>query len=446
MTHPATKPATPAPLPAAVRDAAASAKLGLWFIAIGLGGFLLWASLAPLAQGVAGNGTVVVAGERKTVQSQSGGTIEQILVREGDHVTEGQLLIQLNSVQAQSQLDVALGQWFSAQSVEARLTAERLGLDAIRWPEALLARKSDPRAKTDMELQSNLFDTRHAELESRLHIMQNQTDSLQEQLNSYKEIKSHLETQLSYQHKELDGLRALAAEGYVPRNRLFEAERNAAQLSAQLTAGIADIGKTRQSINESKLQALQLRQAFRIEAESQLTSTSAEASSLAERIKALEFDVNNAAIRAPVTGQVIGLAVHTEGGVIPPAQKLMDIVPKGSAWIIKAKFDPMVADRLKPGLPVNLRFSSLNSSTLPVEEGKVLTVSGDQLLDEQTHMPYFAVEVEVGSAAVSELLQHGLDVKPGMQAEVMVQTGERTFMNYLLKPLTQRLRGAMKEE
>ncbi|MBC9252540.1 secretion protein HlyD [Pseudomonas alcaligenes] len=435
-----------APLPADIRDATKTAKFGLWIIAIGLGGFLLWASLAPLAQGVAGQGTVVVAGERKTVQALAGGAVNDILVREGDHVQAGQLLIQLNSVQAQAQLEVALGQWFSAHSSEARLSAERHGLDSILWPDDLLARQDDPRAKRNMELQGTLFETRRAELASRQQIMQNQTASLQEQLHAYEQIKNHLDTQLEFQRKELSGLRELAAEGYVPRNRLFEAERNSAQLSAQLTSGIADIGKTRQSIAESKLQALQLQQTFRIEAESQLATTAAEASSLSERIKALEFEVSNAAIRAPVAGQVIGLAVHTEGGVIPAAQRLMDIVPEGSAWIIKAKFEPLVADRLKTGLPVNLRFSSLNSSTLPVVEGKVLTVSGDQLLDEQTHLPYFAVEVEVGADAVAKLLAHGLEVKPGMQAEVMVQTGERTFLNYLLSPLEKRIRGALKEE
>lgn len=440
------QPSAESPRADAVRDATGTARIGLWIIAIGLGGFLLWASLAPLAQGIAGNGTVVVAGERKTVQSLSGGAINKILVREGDHVSEGQLLLQLNTVQAQSQLDVALGQWFSASCVEARLAAESQTLDSIQWPQELLRRSSDQRAKADMAQQATMFETRRAELESRLQIMHNASESLQEQLASYKEIKKHLETQLSFQHKELEGLRALAAEGYVPRNRLFEAERNASQISAQLTSGIADIGKTRQAINDSKLQILQLRQAFRIDAEAQLTAASNEASGLAERIKALEFEVNNASIRAPVSGQVIGLSVHTVGGVIPPAQRLMDIVPKGSAWIIKARFDPMVADRLKPGLPVNLRFSSLTSATLPVVVGEVLNVSPDQLLDEQSRMPYFSVEVEVGTEAVAELLAHDLDVKPGMQAEVMVQTGERTFMNYLLKPLAQRLRGAMTEE
>lgn len=433
-------------LPADIRDANRTARRGLWIIAIGLGGFIFWAAVAPLAQGVAGNGTVVVAGERKTVQALTGGAVDDILVREGDHVQAGQLLIQLNTVQAQAQLEVALGQWFSARASEARLSAERHGLETIIWPEDLLARASDPRAKRNMELQGTLFETRRAELASRQQILANQASSLQEQLRAYEQIKSHLNTQLDYQRQELTGLRQLAAEGYVPRNRLFEAERTSAQLSAQLTSGIADIGKTRQSIAESKLQALQVQQSFRIDAESQLASVAAEASSLGERIKALEFEVNNAAIRSPVAGQVIGLSVHTEGGVIPAAQPLMDIVPHSSAWIVKAKFEPLVADRLKIGLPVNLRFSSLNSATLPVVEGKVLTVSGDQLLDEQTGSPYFAVEVEVGAEAVARLLANGLEVKPGMQAEVMVQTGERTFLNYLLSPLEKRIRGALKEE
>lgn len=433
-------------LPADIGDARKTAKLGLWVIVIGLGGFLIWASVAPLARGVAGNGTVSVAGERKTVQALTGGAVESILVREGDHVQAGQLLIQLNSIQAQSQLDVALGQWLNVRSTEARLNAERHGLNDIIWPDDLLHRQADSRTRNIMELQANLFTTRRAELNSRQQILENQAASLQQQLQSYKQIRSHLETQLNYQHKELNGLRQLAAEGYVPRNRLFEAERNASQLSAQLASGVADIGKTLQNITENRLQVLQLQQTFRIEAESQLATVSAEVSSLAERIKALEFEVANAAIRAPVAGQVIGLNAHTEGGVIAAAQRLMDIVPAGSAWTIKARFEPLVADRLQTGLPVNLRFSSLTSATLPVVEGKVLTVSGDQLLDEQSGLPYFAVEVEVGAPAVAKLKSHGLDVKPGMQAEVLVQTGERTFLDYLLSPLEKRIRGALKEE
>jgi protease secretion system membrane fusion protein len=427
-------------------DAAGIARMGLWFLALGLGGFFLWAGLAPLDRGVVGSGTVVVSGERKTVQSRLGGTIDHILVREGDQVQQGQVVVQLNIVQAQSQLDVALGQWLSARAVESRLMAERLDRDSIEWFQDLQAKADDPHAHAAMELQGYLFATRRAELASRLKISQHEVVSLTEQLAGYEEIKRNHAAQFQYQQQELTGLRELAKEGYLPRNRLFEAESNAAQLGAQLASTISDIGRTRQAISESKLKALQQAQAFRSEAESQLTQVSAQTSSLTEQIKALDFEVHNASILAPVAGQVMGLAVHTVGGIAPAGQRLMDIVPQGSSWVVKAQFPPMMADRLKPGLPVDIRFGSLQRIHTPVITGKMTTVSADQLIDEHTGAPYFLVEVAVSPHDIIELHDAGLDIRPGMQAEVLVKTGERTLANYLIQPVTERLSGAFKEE
>ena len=427
-------------------DAAGAARIGLWFLFLGLGGFFLWAGLAPLDRGVVGSGTVVVSGERKTVQSRLGGAIDHILVREGDLVQQGQVVVQLNIVQAQSQLDVALGQWLSARAVEARLMAERLDRDSIEWFQDLQAKANDPRAQAAMELQGYLFATRRAELASRLKINQYEVASLSEQLAGYQEIKRNHAAQFQFQQQELKGLRELAQEGYLPRNRLFEAESNAAQLGAQLASTISDIGRTQQAINESKLKSLQQTQAFRSEAESQLTQVSAQTSSLIEQIKALDFEVHNASILAPVAGQVMGLTVHTVGGIAPAGQRLMDVVPQGSSWVVKAQFAPMMADRLKPGLPVDVRFGSLQRIHTPVITGKVTTVSADQLIDEHNGEPYFSVEVAVSPQDIIELRDAGLDIKPGMQAEVLVKTGERTLANYLMQPVTERLSGAFKEE
>jgi protease secretion system membrane fusion protein len=427
-------------------DATGIARLGVWLLVLGLGGFFLWASLAPLDRGVAGSGTVVVSGERKTVQSLAAGVIDHILVREGDRVEQGQVVVQLNVIQAKSQLDVALGQWLSARAVESRLMAERLNREKIEWFPDLLAKASDPQAHAAMELQGYLFATRRAELNSRLKIGEHEEASLTEQLAGYQEIKRNHVVQLQNQQQELKGLRELAQEGYLPRNRLFEAESSAAQLGAQLASTISDIGRTRQSINESKLKSLQQAQVFRSEAESQLTQIAAQTSSLAEQIKALDFEVRNASIVAPVAGQVMGLMVHTVGGIATAGQKLMDIVPQGASWVIKAQFEPMMADRLKPGLQVDVRFGSLQRVHTPVIIGKVTTVSADQLVDEHSGKPYFAVEVEVSPKAIAELSDAGLDIKPGMQAEVLVKTGERTLMNYLMRPISDRMTGAFKEE
>jgi protease secretion system membrane fusion protein len=439
-------PVSPVNNESANADAGATARKGLWFLAIALGGFLLWAFLAPLDQGMVGQGTVVVAGERKTVQPLVGGVVEKILVSEGDLVTQGQLLVQLNTVQAQAQLDVTLGKLLTARATEARLTAERLRQDTIEWPQDLLEHTNDPRAKASMALQQNLFLTRKAELASRQGIVDHEVASLTQQLRAYRQVKGNYDAQMGFQQEELSGLRELAHDGYVPKAKLFEAERNTAQLSGQIASSIGDIGKTEQSINESKLKAMQQEQEFRRDAESQLSDVAAEASGYADQIRGLRFEVDNGSLRAPVSGEVLNLTVHTIGGVATAGQALMEVVPQGTPLGITARFPPMLANKLHPGLPVQVHFTALQRVDTPTVTGKVATVSADQLMDEQTHQPYFSAKVELPADALPKLQAAGLPVKPGMMADVTVVTGERTLVNYLMKPLRERLLAAFKEE
>lgn len=433
-------------LPGASTDAGAAARYGVGFLVLALGGALLWACLAPLDQGVVGSGTVVVAGERKAVQSLVGGVVEKLLVSDGDRVSQGQLLVQLNTVQAQSQLDVTLGKLLNGLSIEARLIAERLGASAIQWPTQLLERADEPRVKAAMALQSQLFLTRRAELGSRLQIIEHEVAALQQQLLGYEGVKRNYDAQMRFQQQELVGLRDLAREGYVPRNKLFEAERNAAQLAGQIASGVGDIGRTRQAINESRLKALQAQQEFRRDAETQLSEVSAEVAGYADQIRALQFEVDNGAIRSPAAGQVLDLNIHTVGGVAQAGQTLMQVVPLDAPMAITARFEPLMADRLRPGLPVHVHFTALQRVDTPTVTGTVSTVSADQLIDEQTHLPYFSAKVEIPADTVVALQAAGLLVRPGMLADVTVVTGERTLMNYLMKPLRERLLAAFKEE
>ncbi|WP_263264245.1 HlyD family type I secretion periplasmic adaptor subunit [Pseudomonas sp. RIT-PI-S] len=439
-------PVTPLSNDSANADAGSTARKGLWFLLIAFGGFLLWAFIAPLDQGMVGQGKVVVAGERKTVQPLVGGVIEKILVSEGDLVSQGQLLVQLNTVQAQSQLEVTLGKLLTARATEARLTAERLRQNAIEWPKDLLEHAADPRAKAAMALQENLFLTRKAELASRQGIVDHEVASLTQQLSAYRQVKSNYDAQMSFQQEELNGLRDLAKDGYVPRAKLFEAERNTSQLSGQIASSIGDIGKTEQSINESKLKAMQQEQEFRRDAESQLSDVAAEASGYADQIRALQFEVDNGSLRAPVAGEVLNLAVHTIGGVATAGQALMEVVPGDTPLGITARFPPMLANKLRPGLPVQVHFTALQRVDTPTVHGTVATVSADQLLDEQTHQPYFSAKVELPADTLPKLQAAGLPIKPGMMADVTVITGERTLVNYLMKPLRERLLAAFKEE
>lgn len=433
-------------LPRASSDAGAAARYGMGFLILTLGAFLLWACLAPLDQGVVGSGTVVVAGERKAVQSLVGGVVEKLSAGDGDRVTQGQLMVQLNTVQAQSQLDVTRGKLLNDRAVEARLIAERLGSAEIQWPVELTERAAEPRVKAAMALQSQLFLTRRAELGSRLQIIEHEAAALQQQLQGYEGVKRNYDAQMRFQQQELEGLRDLAREGYVPRNKLFESERNAAQLAGQIASGIGDVGRTRQAINESRLKALQAQQEFRRDAETKLSEVSAEAAGFADQMLALQFEVDNAAIRAPVSGQVMDVSIHTVGGVVQAGQTLMQVVPLDAPMAITARFEPLMANKLRPGLPVHVHFTALQRVDTPTVTGTVTTVSADQLIDEQTKQPYFSAKVEIPADTVASLQAAGLPVRPGMLADVTVVTGERTLMNYLMKPLRERLLAAFKEE
>jgi protease secretion system membrane fusion protein len=427
-------------------DARSIARAGLWVLAIGFGGFVLWASLAPLDQGMTGSGTVVVSGEKKTIQPRVGGVVDAIFVSDGQEVVEGQALVRLNMVQAQSQLEAAVGQWINARCLESRLSAEQSGLANVVFSQDLLGRSADPRVIATMRSQTRLFETRRKELELKLQINKSELLSLQGQLDGFKEIKHHQEARLAAQEKELDSFRELVKKGFISWNRIHEVERDMGELSVDLATAISNIGRTQQAIQENQLKNLQVMQTFRSEVETQLTLVGADVSTLVERIKALEFEVDSANISAPAGGQVMDLAVYTVGGVVQAGQRLMDIVPVRSSWIIKSRFPVMAADRLQPGLPVSIRFSSLQRINTPVLSGVVDTVSADQIIDQHSRLPYYQAVVKPDKNLLAELHRAGLDVKPGMEVEVMVNTGERTLFNYLLKPISERLTSALREE
>lgn len=436
-----TKPATPLNT-----DVTGMTRLGLWVLAVGFGGFMLWAGFAPLDQGIPGSGTVVVSGERKVVQSLVSGRIDAILVQEGDRVEKNQPLLRLNSIQAQSQLDTALGQWITARATEARLSAERAGLGAVTWPDDLLARNGDPRATAAMALQAQLFQTRRNELDVRRRLIKNELASLKGQIDGLTEVRRHQEARLASQDKELASYNALVKQGFISSNRVYEAERDKGELSVDLASTITNLGRLQQAIQENTLKDLQIGQTFRSEVEAQLASVSAEVSTLSERIRALEFELSNTTIMAPTGGQIMAPTVHTIGGVVQAGQRLMDIVPLQTAWQIKARFPIMAADRLKPGLPVSIRFSTLQRVATPVLTGVIDTVSADQVVDEISRTPYYQAMIKPDAKLVAELKQAGLEIKPGMDAEVMASTGERTLLNYLLKPVSDSMSGALTEE
>jgi len=419
-------------------------RWGWLLLLVGFGGFALWATVAPLDQGISAPGTVIVSGNRKSVQPLTGGKVAAILVKDGDTVAAGQVLIRLDDTQAKSQFEIARGQWFSAQAVEARLAAERAGQPKVVFPPALLAEQTDPSAAKAIELQTQLFETRRNNLESGLGILRENVTGLEAQVRGLEEVRKSKEEQLRLLREELDGQRELAKEGYLPRNKLLEQERLLAQLSGSISDDIGNIGHTRSAIAEAKKRMISHRQEYQREVESALTDSQREAAALSSRVGALAFELANATIRSPTEGVVVGLAVHTVGGVVQAGGVLMDVVPKDEPLKIDTQIATFLIDKVKIGLPVDIMFPAFQQATTPHVPGTVLTVSADVLADPKDGHPFYKAQIQVTPEGMLKLREHM--IKAGMPAEVFIRTGERTMLNYIVKPLRDRLRGSLTEE
>ncbi|MGE8358997.1 HlyD family type I secretion periplasmic adaptor subunit [Pseudomonas sp.] len=420
-------------------------RWGVWLVVAGFGGFLLWASLAPLDAGVVANATVNVTDNRKTIQHLTGGSVRAILVREGDLVKRDQALVELDSTRAIAEQGVVSAQYIVVRTVENRLQAERDGSTEVHFDPQLLAQfEGDPRLESAINLQQRLFNTRRAALFGEAGILRENILGAEEQLKGLRQIQGARSAQIKLLNQELGGVRSLAAEGYVTRNRMLELERNAAEMSASMAQNIADIGRTRNQIAELKLRILQLEQDHQKEVQSQLTDTQKEATALADRLRALDYEVANTVIRSPIDGVILGLNVSTIGGVIQAGSEIMDVVPANEPLQVDAMVPVQAIDKLAPGLPVDITFPAFNHAQTPNIPGRVMTVSADRLIDETNKQPYYLAQVEVTPAGMEKL--GSSRIRAGMPATVTIKTGERNLLSYLMKPMLERVDGAFKEQ
>lgn len=419
-------------------------RLGWWIVLAGVGGFLVWAALAPLDKGVPLSGTVTVASNKKAVQHQTGGTVDAILVKEGDVVKAGDVLIRMNAVQATANAEVTRVQYFTARTTEARLTAERDGKSTLIFPPELESVRADPRVASNIEMQQHLFSSRRSAIQSELAALDENVAGLVQQNAGLAESRDGKKQQLQFLKEQLDGMRDLAREGYVARNRLLELERTYAQLSTAISEDISNIGRGLRQIAEFRMRRLQRQQEYQKEVRTQLAEIQKEASSLANRLSGLDYDLGNVLVRAPVDGTVVAMNVFTHGGVIAPGFRMMDIVPSQDALIIDGQLPVHLIDKVHPNLKVELIFSAFNQNLTPHVPGIVTHVSADRFVDEKSGQPYYMVKAKVAPEGVRMIAD--LQIRPGMPVDLFVKTGERTMLNYLVKPVTDHLKMAMTEE
>ena len=418
-------------------------RWGMWLVIVGFGGFLSWASFAPLDRGVPVSGSVVVTGNRKAVQHPGGGVIAQLRVHDGDKVQAGQVLVVMNTVSTQTRRDALQSQLRSLQLQTARLRAERTGESELELLPELMAASDEPEVMEQLALQRQLLVNRRAALRSELAAVDEGVAGTEALLAGMQSLLRSKQQQKQLLNEQLSGIRGLAAKGYVARNQLLSMEGQLASVEGEMAETHGSIGRLQRQVIELRLQAQQRRDEYSKEVNTQLADGQAQIAALKNQLEKAEADLQDTQIRAPVAGTVVGMAVFTEGGVIQAGQQLMEIVPEDSPMEVEARVPVELIDKVHPALPVELLFSAFDQSTTPRVAGEVTMVGADRLVDQQTGKPYYALRVKVTRDGMDKL--QGLTIRPGMPVEGFIRTGERSLMNYLLKPLTDRLHLALTE-
>ena len=348
-----------------ITNSGRAARVGLWTLAIGLGGFLVWASLAPLDEGVPTQGMVSIDTKRRTVQHLQGGMVQEVLVREGEQVKAGQLLVRLDD-----------------STVRANYEAARQNLAALR--ENVIAQNAV--------------------------------------LQGLKAAEKNRGDQLGFIEKELNGVRGLVKDGFAPMVQQLQLERQQAEVMTSISDILTNQQRTAQALLELQHQIKAAQQ----------------------RLSAAEQDLERLEIRSSADGQVVGLSIAAVGAVIQPAQRIMDIVPKGEDLTIESRVDPQFIDRIATGDAVDIRFSGFSNAPQLVVDGVLTSVSQDVLIDPATQQAYYLARAVITPEGLNMLGKR--EMQPGMPAEVIIKTGSRTMLNYLLHPLTKRVATSMKEE
>lgn len=418
--------------------------IGFIILALVFGGFGGWAALAPLDSAALAPGVVTVKNYRKTVQHLEGGIVKEIHVRDGMEVEEGDLLVVLDDTQARAELEILRGQRFAAVAAEARLKAERDDLADIRFPPLMNA--DDQRAREAVLSEKQQFAARKLAKDGEIEVLTQRIGQLDAQVEGLGALIDSKQQLLSSYEEEISDNQALLSEGYVDKQRLRDVQRQKASLKGEVAEHNSAIAGIKVQAGETRLQILQLKKDFRAQVVEQLSEVQTRVFDLEERVNAIQDRVERSAIYAPVGGMVLGMSVHTVGGVVSPGTPILDIVPESDELIIEAELSPNDIDRVTNGMLADIRFSSFSSATTPVIEGEVVNISADRLVNEQTGMPYYLARVEVTPQGTKKLAKGELTLLPGMPAEVLINTGARTLLEYLVAPATNAFARSMIED
>lgn len=403
--------------------------------------FLGWAAVAPLDAGAYAQGQIAVSGNRQAVQHREGGVVSALLVAEGDTVRRGQVLLQLSSGELKATERGVASQVYALIAQRARLIAERDRLRAIPTPVefANLPPEDAELARESLRIQQLQFGARRTGRSTETGVLGQRVAQLNEQIAGYEgQIAANIEQQRLIQ-EELAGMRSLAEKGYAPLTRVRALERTAAQLDGELGSLRAQIARSREAVGETRLQMSGVSTKMNEDVADQLRQIDVQLNELRPRMVELRAQIARNEVRAPASGEVVGLTIFTQGGVIQPGQTLMEIVPRDASQVIIAQIAPNDVDNLRVGLDTEVKFPGLRERNPPIIHGRVTRISADSFTVEETGASYFRAEIVVPASELAKMGRGAETLRPGAPVEVVVLLRKRTALTYLLEPLTNNL-------
>ena len=423
-------------------------RLGAAVLVVGLGAFLLWAGFAPLDQGVPASGTVAIETRKKTIQHSTGGVVKDVLVKEGQWVKEGDVLIEVSDTQARANNETIRQAYLSQRAVEARLEAELKNAASIHFGSDITANKADPFVQQLTMTQQNLFAARRASFEAEVSALEQSIQALKDQLWGVDQSLVNRLVQIQLQEKHLKSIKSLAEEGYAPKNQVLQMEQTQTELKTALSDLKSNQSRLSRSIEESQFRMAQRKQDYQKDVMGLLAEVRKEVQAGKERLTTTNEELVRTQIKSPVDGQVVGMSISATGGVVMAGQKLMDVVPKSETLLIDAKVLPHIIDKVHTGMNVSVRFNTFANTPQLVVPGKLVALTSDVITDPSAGMggisSYYLGRVEITPEGLKVLGSRML--QPGMPTEVLFKVGERTLLQYIMYPLTKRIAASLKEE
>jgi HlyD family secretion protein len=407
------------------------------------GGLGVWAATAQLAGAVVAGGTLVVESSVKKVQHPTGGVVGELLVKDGDHVEAGEIVVKLDETQTRANLAVLVDGIDELMAREARLDAERGGAEKIDFPNELLSRMNEPLVNKVVTGEQKHFELRLEARSGQKKQLGERVEQLEEQIKGLVEQTDAKQKEIELVKRELEGVKTLYDKQLVPETRMNALERDAARLEGEKGQLVAAIAEAKGKTSEVELQIIQVDQDVRSQDAQDIADVRGKLSELTERKVAAEDQLKRIDIRAPQSGTVHEMAMHTVGGVIGPGEPIMLIVPDTDALTVEAKVSPVDIDQVTLGQLAALRFSAFNQRTTPEVFGHVSRIAADLTQDQHSGATFYVIRIGIDPDSLKDMKD--LKLVPGMPVEVFIQTESRNVLSYLIKPLEDQVARAFKD-